>query len=255
MSKQVVNKHAVNKRVVAFAVATTMTVAAGHAFAEADDPLKGLDIKKTGLTPRYPSSLVCPLMTSFYASWDDVDGTRRHEPHSGVDAGRLGDEILVPGPGVVVAAWKANWGWGDEGAILIRHRREDLGLATGPKFYFSEFDHLRYDEVRARQEGSRVERGAPLATVFRPGGKSRYLPEVHWEVWQVEDEEATRWSVNEFGARYWNNKTAHLVDPLYMFSLNAPENEDGSVDIPVFDSDVSYGTFRGFTYIFACREK
>ena len=241
--------------VIAFAVAAALMVAAGNALSQADGPLKGLDIKKTGLVPRYPADLVCPPLTSFYASWDDVDGTKRDEPHSGVDAGRLGDDILAPGPGVVVAAWKANWGWGDEGALLIQHRRQDLGLATGPKFYFSEFDHLRYDEVRAFQEGARIERGAPLGTVFRPGGKSRYLPEVHWEVWQVEDEDATRWSLNEFGARHWTNKTAHLVDPLYMLSLNAPGNEDGSVDIPVFEGELSYGAFRGFTYIFPCRDK
>ena len=74
-------------------------------------------------------------------------------------------------------------------------------------------------------------------------------------MWQVEDEEAIRWNLNEFGARYWTNKTAHLVDPLYMLSLNAPENEDGSVDIRVYESDVSYGVFRGFTYIFPCRGK
>jgi len=245
-----------NKQVVlATAVAAALTVVAGHAFCQTDSPLKGLDVTRTGLIPRYPADLVCPPLTSFYASWDDVDGTRRHEAHSGVDAGRLGDEILAPGPGVVIAAWKANWGWGDEGALLIRHRREELGLATGPKFYFSEFDHLRYDEVRLLPEGARIERGTPLATVFRPGGKSRYLPEVHWEVWQVEDDEATRWSQNEFGARYWINRTAHLVDPLYMLSLNAPENEDRSVNLPVFDGDASNSAFRGFSYIFSCRGK
>ena len=74
-------------------------------------------------------------------------------------------------------------------------------------------------------------------------------------MWQVEDDEATRWSLNAFGARHWTNKTAHLVDPLYMLSLHAPENEDRSVDIPVFSNDVSYGAFRGFSYIFPCREK
>ena len=244
-----------HREVIAFAVAVVLTGAAGNAFSQADGPLKGLDIKKTGLIPRYPVGLACPPMTSFYASWDDVDGTRRHEPHSGVDAGRLGDDILAPASGVVIAAWKANWGWGEEGALLIRHRREDIGLATGPKFYFSEFDHLRYDELHAFQEGTRIERGAPLGMVFRPGGKSRYLPEVHWEVWQVDDDDATRWSLNEFGARYWTNKTAHLVDPLYTLSLNAPLNEDGGVNIPVFEADLSYDGFRGFTYIFSCRER
>jgi murein DD-endopeptidase MepM/ murein hydrolase activator NlpD len=243
------------REAMAFAVAAILIGTPGKAFSQADSPRKGLDIKKTALIPRYPVELVCPPLTSFYASWDDVDGTKREEPHSGVDVGRLGDDILAPAPGVVIAVWKANWGWGEEGALLIRHSREDVGLATGPKFYFSEFDHLRYDEIRVLREGVRIERGTPLGTVFRPGGKSRYLPEVHWEVWQVEDEDATRWSSNEFGARYWTNKTAHLVDPLYMLSLNGVGSEDGSVDIPVFAGDTSYDGFRGFTYIFSCREK
>ena len=49
--------------------------------------------------PRYPSDKSCSPLTSLYESWDDVDGTRREEPHSGVDGGRLGDPILVAGAG------------------------------------------------------------------------------------------------------------------------------------------------------------
>jgi murein DD-endopeptidase MepM/ murein hydrolase activator NlpD len=245
--------NAMSKKVAkVFFLATVVAFAAGTAFSQVEALRKGLDIKKTGLLPRYPKDRSCPPITSFYASWDDVDGSKRDEPHSGVDAGALGDEILAPGPGVIVAAWRANWGWGEEGAILIRHRREDLGLSSGAKFYYSEFDHLRYDEVRAIQSGSRVERGTPLATVFRPGGKSRYLPEVHWEVWQVEDDDATKWSQNEFGGRYWTNKSGRLIDPLYMLSLNAPANHDGSVDIAIFDENDDYAGFLGFTYIFPC---
>ena len=232
-----------------------VTLFAAHAAAEADVALKGLDIRRTGLIPRYPADRACPPMTSLYASWDDVDGSKREEAHSGVDLGRLGDEILAPGPGTVISAWKADWGWGEEGAILLRHSRDDLGLKHGPKFYYSEFDHLRYDEISHLKEGAQVERGARLATVFRPGGNGRYLPEVHWEVWQVEDHDANKWGVNEFGGRYWTNNTAHLVDPLYMLSLNAPRNQDGSVDIPVVDLVADYSSFQGFTYIFRCPAK
>jgi murein DD-endopeptidase MepM/ murein hydrolase activator NlpD len=214
----------------------------------------GLDVKKTGLIPRYPAGITCPAVTSFYASWDDIDGTRRDEPHSGIDAGNLGDRILAPAPGVIIAAWRANWGWGQEGAILIRHRREDLGLTEGPRFYYSEFDHLRYDEVLAADDGSSVNRGEAFASVFRPGGRSRYLPEVHWEVWQVEDDDATEWRRNKFGGRYWINPTARLVDPLYMLSLNNSATEDGSVDLPLFRHGNNYTGFRGFTYIFSCRK-
>jgi murein DD-endopeptidase MepM/ murein hydrolase activator NlpD len=223
------------------------------AHGEPDVAHKGLDVKKTGLIPRYPRDLQCPVVTSFYASWDDVDGSRRDEPHSGIDAGALGDEIIAPAPGTVVAAWKANWGWGQEGAILLRHRREDLGLKDGPPFYYSEFDHLDYDEVRSLEKGATVARGEALASVFRPGGKSRYLPEVHWEVWQLEDDDATRWDTNAHGGRFWSNPTARLIDPLYMLSLNAPPDRDGSVDLAIFHPDGDYAGFRGFTYIFSCR--
>ena len=83
----------------------TIVVMAVAAFAQQEAGLqakgpvlqrKGYDITKTGLTPRYPSGMSCSPLTSFYASWDDVDGTRRDEAHSGVDGGRLGDAIIAP---------------------------------------------------------------------------------------------------------------------------------------------------------------
>jgi murein DD-endopeptidase MepM/ murein hydrolase activator NlpD len=223
--------------------------------ARADAARRENKLKRTGLIPRYPADRICPPITSFYASWDDVDGTRRREPHSGVDAGGLGDIIIAPAPGTIIAAWKANWGWGDEGALLIRHSRAELGLASGPEFYFSEFDHMRFADVEKLHEGSRVDRGQSLGIVSRPGGNSRYLPEVHWEVWQVDDADANKWSLNELGTRVWKNKTAHLVDPLYMLSLNARPHQDGSVDINVFDPQGDYRGFKGFTYIFPCPKR
>jgi murein DD-endopeptidase MepM/ murein hydrolase activator NlpD len=236
-------------------MAAFMTICAGSATAESDSYSNGLNMTKARLIPRYPADLSCSPLTSFYASWDDVDGAKRSEPHSGVDGGRLGDEILAPAAGEVIAAWETNWGWGREGALLIRHAREDLGLQEGPKYFYSEFDHLRYQEVRSFKKGQKIARGQSLVSVYRPGGKSRYLPEVHWEVWGVEVDTATTWSQNEFGGRFWANKTAHLVDPLYMLSLDAPPNDDGSVDIPVYDSEKDYSKFRGFTYILPCDEK
>jgi murein DD-endopeptidase MepM/ murein hydrolase activator NlpD len=236
-------------------IAAALMFAAGAALTDTDVARKGLGIKKTGLIPRYPADFTCPPVTSFYASWDDIDGTKRDEPHSGIDAGRLGDQIIAPAAGVVVAAWKANWGWGEEGALLLQHTREDLGLETGPPFYYSEFDHLQYGEIRMLSENTPIKRGMPLATVSRPGGKRKYFPEVHLEVWQVEDYDAIKWRINQFGGRYWTNKTANLVDPLYMLALNAPSNDDGSVDISIFDPEYDYRSFRGFTYIFPCRRK
>src|SRR5690242_12829370 len=108
----------------------------------------------------------------------------------------------APAPGVAIAAWKANWGWGEEGALLIRHTREELGLTHGARYSFSEFDHLRYDAVGAYGKGKVVKRGDVLGTVFRPGGKARYFPEVHWEVWEVEDDTEMSWPINKYKGAY-----------------------------------------------------
>jgi murein DD-endopeptidase MepM/ murein hydrolase activator NlpD len=233
------------------ALATTCFTMGSAIHAQSPD-LKGYDITETGLTPKYPSGADCPPLTSLYASWIDVDGTRRSEQHSGVDGGRLGDTILAPGPGVIRAAWKADWGWGSEGAILIRHSAAELGLSDSEKIYYSEFDHLTYREARAFTEGQAIARGEALARVGRPGGNPRYLPEVHWEVWEADDDVLV-WSTNKHGGRFWTNKSARLIDPLYMLALNFPP-EGASVAITPFDSGADYSQYRGFTYIFPCQK-
>lgn len=204
------------------------------------------------LTPDYPLDRDCSPLTSLFSSWDDIDGSKRDEPHTGVDGGRLGDPILAPAPGEVMAVWHANWGWGLEGALMLRHSKEDLGLTEGPDFYYSEFDHLRYDEIRHIREGKKVRRGEVLAHVFRPGGDPKYLPEVHWEVWSIDDDDATDWDENDDGTLYWTNATGHLLDPLHMVSLNAASRHDHSVLITPFDARRDYRGFRGFTYILPC---
>ena len=215
---------------------------------------KGYDITETGLVPRYPVGYACSPLTSLYASWIDVDGTRRSERHSGVDGGRLHDPILSPAPGVVRAVWRANWGWGHEGALLIRHSSEQLGL-PGTKFYYSEFDHLAFTDVRALDEGETIARGEQLARVARPGSNRRYLPEVHWEVWEVDGTDELEWSENRHGGRFWTNRAARLIDPLYMLGLQSSPAADGSVTVTSFEERVDYSRFRGFTYILPCRKK
>lgn len=215
---------------------------------------KGYGITRSGLIPRYPESHACSPLTSLYASWKDVDGSGREERHSGVDGGRLGEEILAPGPGVIKAVWQANWGWGREGALLIRHSREDLNLSDGPPFYYSAFYHLRYEEVRTLKAGQRIKRGQMLARVFRPGGKSSYLPEVHWEVYEVDDDDAIEWGENEHGARYWDSEASRLIDPLYLLSRNRPPVDNHFVTIEPFAAATDYSEFRGFTYILPCRK-
>ncbi len=213
---------------------------------------KGFGITETDLVPVYPSEYECSPLTSLYASWIDVDGSKRTERHSGVDGGRLGDKILAPAPGIIKSVWKANWGWGEEGALLIKHTREDLGLKSGPKYYYSEFDHLNYEEIRSLAAGDKVRRGDSLATVSTPGGRPQYLPEVHWEVWEIDNDNATEWSVNKHNGLFWKNATGRLIDPLFLLSRNSPPDQSGRFTIPIFDNRKDYKNFKGFTYILPC---
>jgi len=217
--------------------------------------VKGYDITPTGLKPRYPEGFQCSPLTSLYASWIDVDGSIRDEIHSGVDGGRLGDQIVAPGPGVVRAVWRANWGWGQEGALLIRHTGNDLNLPSERPFYFSEFDHLRFDEINHFQVGDRISRGEPLAHVFRPGGNKQYLPEVHWEVWEISQDDELTWRTNKYGGRYWVNDSGRLIDPLYLLARNTSPDANGGVLLTPFVADRDYREFRGFTYILPCQRR
>ncbi len=207
---------------------------------------KGYGVTPTGLKPIYPADYQCPPITSPYATWIDVDGTRRDEIHTGVDAGRIGDWILAPASGTIRAVWKADWKWGTEGALLIKHDRGDVNLSKGPKYYYSEFDHLDFDEIKHFKEGQRIERGERLARVTRPGENETYLPEVHWEVWEVDNDDIT-WRTNKYGAPDWWNETAALIDPLYMLGLNDPPKDGASVQIMPFIEGKDYADFRGFT--------
>lgn len=213
---------------------------------------KGYDIEKTGLVPKYPDDMNCSPLTSLYASWIDLDGSTRDEPHSGVDGGRIGESIFAPASGVVRAAWKANWRWGNEGALLLRHSKADLNLNSGADYYYSEFDHLRLSDASLLSDGESVRRGQRLASVFRPGGHDRYLPEVHWEVWEVGDDSLTAWHLNKFRGRYWTNVTARLIDPLYMLSRQTLPHSDGSVDIHPYLPQRDGANYAGFSYILPC---
>jgi hypothetical protein len=217
-----------------------------------DREMKGYGITKTGLTPLYPATFECSPLTSLYASWTDVDGSQRSEIHSGVDGGRLNEELFAPGAGVVVAAWKADWGWGDEGALLLLHTRAQLNMQAGSPFYYSAFYHLRFDDVSAYVPGQLIARGQTLARIFRPGGKKRYLPEVHWEVWEVADPNQIAWSENSHGRPSWENATAELIDPLYLLSREVPPDINNQVAIVPFERGNDYSRFRGFTYILPC---
>lgn len=213
----------------------------------------GYDITKTGLTPRYPEGMNCSPLTSLYASWDDVDGTRRDEPHSGVDGGRLGDPIIAPAPGHVLAYWQANWGWGNEKALLIEHTEQDLQLHDAANLvYYSEFDHLSLDEPKTFVAGQPIARGQQLGSVSRPGGRPIYLPEVHWEVWEASPGAKLAWHLNKSRALYWVDNSARLIDPLYMMSRSSVVERDLNVTIHPYITGKDYSNFSGFTYILPC---
>jgi hypothetical protein len=218
-----------------------------------EDSLKGYNITETGLRPVYPRRRACSRLTSLYASWIDVDGTRRDEKHSGIDGGRLGDAVLAPAPGVVRRVWVADWGQGREGALLIVHTRADLNLQSGPAFYYSALYHLKYSDLSDLKEGQRIARGAQVATVFRPGGKAEFLPEVHLETYEVDDDSAITWGVLARGTEYFDNPTNRLIDPLYLMSLEVRPNGKREVLLQPFDRRRDYGTFKGFTYHLPCR--
>lgn len=215
---------------------------------------KGYDVTRTGLTPRYPQTMSCSRLTSLYASWDDVDGTRRDKPHPGVDGGRLGDAILAPASGHVAALWRANWGWGEEQALLLKYTAQELNLdAHSDLVYYSEFDHLNLHETIPLSANDKVARGERLASVFRPGGNPDYLPETHWEIWEARAASPLTWHKNNFGGLYWLIQSARLIDPLYMLSLNGVVHDDLNVDITLYQENVDYSNFVGFTYILPCR--
>ncbi len=216
--------------------------------------LKGIGVKSTGLTPVYPPDYVCSQFTSLYGSWMDVDGSRRSEPHCGVDGGQLGEGIYMPGPGIVQAAWETNFGWGREGSLLILHRREDLNLDTGAPFYYSEFDHLKLEDIKRLAPGQPLARGQVIGRVNRPGGNPRFMPEVHWEVYEVWDPGKIKWVKKRNGMVYFLNKTAELIDPLFMLAKHQGKLQDLHVEIRPFSISESYDDFKGFTYILPCRK-
>jgi hypothetical protein len=69
---------------------------------------------------------------------------------------------------------------------------KEFNINEGADCYYCAFDQLDCEELE-------VFRGR-----YRPGEKPLYLPEVHWEVWESGDNDATRWHEK------WH---AELVEP------------------------------------------
>lgn len=242
--------------IIGVAILTPSHTSTGHQMTAAKRVLhKGDGIRNTGLRPVLPKNFSCPPIKSLYASWLDVDGTRRATRHSGVDAGNFGDTIIAPAPGRVEQAWVADWSWGAEGALLISHSQKDLNLTFGPPYYYSAFYHLRPTDLDGLKQGQNVKRGQKLGRVFVPGGNESYLPEVHLETYEVYQMNALRWSRNKFGRDFWQNTEAKLIDPLYLLSLENKSDGKKNVLIEPFEIGRDYSKFRGFTYFLTCIRK
>lgn len=236
-------------------MATLLSVGAPGQPADAGTiALKGYDATPTGLFPAYPADRVCPELTSLYGSWIDVDGSGRDEAHGGVDGGGFGDVIVAPADGTILALWRNDHGWGEEWNLLIQHTPGDLNVEDDGFVFFSEFDHLSEADIAHLTEGQRVVRGQPIGRVRRPGGNPAYLPEVHWEIYEVPAaaQGDLDWQPNAHGGQIWWNPSARLIDPLFMMSRQEPPRDDGAVAIQPFSADQDFRAFRGFTYLFVC---
>jgi hypothetical protein len=71
----------------------------------------------------------------------------------------------------------------------------------------------------------------------------------------VADDDATRWHENARGRLNWSNRTAKLVDPLYMLAREPGTLEGHAVRIVPFRRGKDYSDYRGFTYILPCTRK
>jgi len=210
----------------------------------------------TGLRLRYPVDLSCGLVTSLFGSWDDLDGSRRDAPHEGIDLGRLGDRVIAPASGTITAIWQVKHDWGNDWNVLITHLAADLNMADPARAYYTEFDHLRQDDIAHLQIGVRVERGAMIGVVRHPGNNPKFRAEVHMENYVVpyRAREALSWR-QQGQFRYWWNDAAELVDPLSLLAMDQTLLGTNWVTMPIFQPGADYSGVRGLTYPLSCASR
>lgn len=221
-------------------------------FAVADE-LKGYGAAKTGLRPVFEASDDCPEITSFYGSLIDLDGSLRDRPHEGIDLGVYGSEVLAPADGAVLGIWKRTTSLGSDHSVLIAHSAEDLGLVDPSVTYLSEFDHLAQGDITHLAKGMKIARGQQIGLVRHPFGDSRFQPEVHWEVYEVETGSVSdiTWEEAADGSTAWWNEAATLIDPLYLFAQSDAERLSGQIGIRPFPPRRGE-VHVGFTYPLKC---
>jgi len=207
----------------------------------------------TELTPVYPENFACGPITSLFGSMTDLDHSRRSEPHVGIDLGNRGDVVIAPADGVIRAIWRVEHGWGDDWNVLLLHAPADLNLPGQAVVYFTEFDHLRRDDIAHLTVGARVRRGDRIGVVRHPGNNAQFRAEVHLEVYEVpaNRQDEMTWHTDG-GFRYWVNHAARLIDPLSLLAQHQREIVDGHVEIVPYHATGDYRAFRGFIYPLSC---
>ena len=74
-------------------------------------------------------------------------------------------------------------------------------------------------------------------------------------MYEVGDDEATKWHENERGKGYWTNRTSRLIDPLYLLSRQPGTLDGKTVLLEPFVKGRDYSGYRGFTYILPCSKR
>lgn len=207
--------------------------------------IKGYGAGPTGLLPRYPRDSVCPALAALHGS---VVGTEQTERQRGVAGGRVGDAVIAPADGTIVAVWETGGGRGKEWALLMSHAPADVNMSDDRVSHLSQFDRLEGRDLQNLQVGARIERGQEVARVRHSAG-------VRWQVYEIIDAAETdlRWTRNRHGTDAWTHASARPIDPLYMLSRNQRKETAGPVDLVPFTKGNDFSDFAGFTYIFECK--
>lgn len=224
--------------------------AAFNAAAQGDLGKYGVDAEP--LQPAYPDTFRCGKITSLFGSMFDLDGSKRAARHIGIDLGNLDDKIIAPADGTIRAIWKTVHPWGVDWNILFAHEMHDLNMNAAPFVYLLEFDHLQFSDIAHLVVGQAVRRGDKIGVVRHPGNNPNLRAEVHLELYLVPNHAQFDliWS-NDLGFLYWRNEAAHLIDPVFLLSLNAPVS-DGKAYINMFEPKAGRDLITGLTYPLAC---
>jgi len=203
--------------------------------------------------PVYPAGMKCGKISSYFGDTLDLDGTRRDVAHEGIDLGNLGDRVIAPANGTVLAIWAVHHTWGTDWNLLIHHTQDDLNMQKSGSFYVSEFDHLQKRNMPGLKPGDKIKAGQVLGRVGHPGKNPRFAPEVHLEVYRLPNGtwNKTTWH-NADGIRYWWNDAADLIDPMWMLTRQNANRKSSTSNIQLFNGSPNAPKNVGFVYPLLC---